>query len=80
MLTLYCRIYDTFIALDSPLELNIATRERVEKKFKSLQWSVITRDDALSMLRETEDEVLTMLVNIDNWNLSLLSLTRMHST
>ncbi|CAO3651728.1 unnamed protein product [Mucor hiemalis] len=58
---IFTRIYDTFIALDSPLELNIATRERVEKKFKSLQWSVITRDDALSMLQETEDEVLKTL-------------------
>lgn len=57
------RIYDTFVVLDAPLELNVNTQESVKDQLQSLRWSVITRDDALDLLKETEQEVLSMLVS-----------------
>lgn len=56
------RIYDTFIAINSPLELNINCQRLIKEKLELLKWSVITRDDALDVLKETEQEVLYMLV------------------
>ncbi|KAI8079379.1 hypothetical protein BDF21DRAFT_340400 [Thamnidium elegans] len=58
---IFTRIYDTFVLLDAPLELNVNTQERVKEQLKSLRWSVISRDDALDLLKETEQEVLSML-------------------
>ncbi|KAI9262830.1 hypothetical protein EDC94DRAFT_607507 [Helicostylum pulchrum] len=58
---IFTRIYDTFVVLDAPLELNVNTQESVKDQLQSLRWSVITRDDALDLLKETEQEVLSML-------------------
>ncbi|KAI9362824.1 hypothetical protein BD770DRAFT_315832 [Pilaira anomala] len=58
---IFTRIYDTFVLLDAPLELNVNTQEKVREQLKLLRWSVITRDDALELLKETEQEVLSML-------------------
>ncbi|KAI8344174.1 hypothetical protein BC941DRAFT_407966 [Chlamydoabsidia padenii] len=55
------RIYKTFITIGAPMELNITTQEQVKRKMDALKWSIITRDDALETLRDTESEVLSML-------------------
>ncbi|CAO3642813.1 unnamed protein product [Cunninghamella echinulata] len=55
------RIYKTFIAIGSPMELNISTQDYVKRRIESLQWSIIDKETALDVLKETESEVLVML-------------------
>lgn len=57
------RIYETFVVTDEPLELNINSQAEIKGKLKSFKGSVITRDEALDLLKETEQEVLLMLVS-----------------
>lgn len=56
------RIYNTFIAIGSPLEINVFTQEKVRENVKTVQWSLFTREQALDILKDTEEEVLAMLV------------------
>lgn len=56
------RIYHNFIEPGSPMELNVSTKQEVKEKLNSLQWAVITRDDAVDVLNNTEQEVLASLV------------------
>jgi hypothetical protein len=60
--TFSIRIYNTFIAIDSPLEINVFTQEKVREMVENTQWSLITREQALDILKDTEEEVLVMLV------------------
>ncbi|RCH85822.1 hypothetical protein CU097_005785 [Rhizopus azygosporus] len=55
------RIYHNFIEPGSPMELNVSTKQEVKEKLNSLQWAVITRDDAVDVLNNTEQEVLASL-------------------
>ncbi|KAG0767914.1 hypothetical protein G6F57_001672 [Rhizopus arrhizus] len=55
------RIYHNFIETDSPMELNVTTKKEVEDKLNSLQWAVISREDAIDILNSTEQEVLASL-------------------
>lgn len=58
------RIYETFVAFDAPLELNVKTQKTFQEKLKLMEWCIITREDALDLLEDTEQEVLAMLVKI----------------
>lgn len=49
--------------MDAPLELNINNQAEIKEKLKSFKGSVITRDDAVKLLEESEQEVLLMLVS-----------------
>lgn len=49
------------------MELNITTQEQVKRRVDALKWSIITRDEALETLRETESEVLSMLVSLKHY-------------
>ncbi|KAI8991351.1 hypothetical protein BDF20DRAFT_811752 [Mycotypha africana] len=55
------RIYKTFLAQGSPLELNVTTQEKVEKDLNTLQWAIVDKIDAVTILEETEAQVLDML-------------------
>ncbi|KAI8352895.1 hypothetical protein BD560DRAFT_357841 [Blakeslea trispora] len=55
------RIYKTFLARGSPFELNVTTQDQVREDIRSLQWSIVDRVDAVSILEETETQVLDML-------------------
>ncbi|KAI9019401.1 hypothetical protein CLU79DRAFT_758665 [Phycomyces nitens] len=55
------RIYKTFIACGSPLELNVTTQAKVKSKIDSMQWAILSRKEAVAILAETEDQVLTTL-------------------
>jgi hypothetical protein len=56
------RIYKTFLAKGSPLELNVTTQEKVRQDIQALQWAIVDRIDAVTILEETETQVLDMLV------------------
>lgn len=56
------RIYKTFLARGSPLELNVTTQDQVREDIRSLQWAIVDRVDAVTILEETETQVLDMLV------------------
>lgn len=49
--------------MNAPLELNINCQAEISEKLDSFKWSVITRDEALDLLKEIEEEVLSMLVS-----------------
>ncbi|KAI8985063.1 hypothetical protein BDB01DRAFT_788787 [Pilobolus umbonatus] len=55
------RIYKTFLARGSPLELNVTTQDQVRDDIRSLQWAIVDRVDAVTILEETEAQVLGML-------------------
>lgn len=59
---IFRRIYNTFIAVNAPLEINVKTQELVKERLSTIQWAIFTRDQALGILKETEEEVLTMLL------------------
>jgi hypothetical protein len=50
------------LARGSPLELNVTTQEQVREDIRALQWAIVDRVDALTILEETEAQVLDMLV------------------
>ena len=60
--TLFVRIYKTFLAPGSPFELNVTTQDQVRENIRSLQWAIVDRVDAVAILEETEVQVLDMLV------------------
>ena len=53
------------MARGSPLELNVTTQDQVRDDLQSLQWAIVDRVDAVTILEETETQVLDMLVTID---------------
>ncbi|KAI8084038.1 uncharacterized protein B0P05DRAFT_535957 [Gilbertella persicaria] len=55
------RIYKTFLAHGSPLELNVTTQEQVRDDIRALQWAIVDRVDAVTILEETETQVVDML-------------------
>lgn len=55
-------IYNTFIIVDAPMEINVKTQELVKERVSAVQWAIFTRNQALDILKETEEEVLAMLV------------------
>ncbi|KAI9475960.1 MAG: hypothetical protein EXX96DRAFT_506771 [Benjaminiella poitrasii] len=55
------RIYKTFLAHGSPLELTVTTQEQVREDIRSLEWAIVDRVDAVTILEETEAQVLDML-------------------
>ncbi|KAG0177049.1 hypothetical protein DFQ29_005308 [Apophysomyces sp. BC1021] len=55
------RIYKTFIANGAPLELNVTTQDQVRHEIQSLQWVILSRTEAVMILKETETQVLEML-------------------
>lgn len=57
-------IYSTFIAFNAPLELNVKTQELVKERILTIHWAIFTQDQALDILKETEKEVLEMLVSL----------------
>ncbi|EPB90904.1 hypothetical protein HMPREF1544_02322 [Mucor circinelloides 1006PhL] len=59
---IFRRIYNTFIAVNAPLEINVKTQELVRERLSTVQWAIFTRDQALDILKETEEEVLAMLM------------------
>lgn len=56
------RIYKTFLARGSPLELNVTTQDQVREDIRSLEWAIVDRVDAVTILEETEAQVIDMLV------------------
>lgn len=62
MLTNLLRIYKTFLAEGSPLELNVTTQSQVREDMKALEWAIIDQVDAVTILEETEAQVIDMLV------------------
>lgn len=48
--------------MNAPLEINVKTQELVRERLSTVQWAIFTRDQALDILKETEEEVLAMLV------------------
>ncbi|KAI8145842.1 hypothetical protein BJV82DRAFT_554763 [Fennellomyces sp. T-0311] len=56
------RIFKTFIQDGAGLELkNITTKEQIKEDLDSLHWSILTREDAVEVLQETEHQVLATL-------------------
>ncbi|CAO3663898.1 unnamed protein product [Rhizopus stolonifer] len=55
------RIYKTFLAKGSPLELNVNTQDKVKDDIQALQWAIVDRVDAVTILEETESQVLEIL-------------------
>ncbi|KAK4509158.1 uncharacterized protein ATC70_007508 [Mucor velutinosus] len=55
------RIYKTFLARGSPLELNVTTQDQVREDIRSLEWAIVDRVDAVTILEETEAQVIDML-------------------
>ncbi|KAI8637350.1 hypothetical protein BD408DRAFT_424716 [Parasitella parasitica] len=55
------RIYKTFLAKGSPLELNVTTQDQVREDIRSLEWAIVDRVDAVTILEETEAQVVDML-------------------
>lgn len=49
----------------APMELNISTQDQVKRKMESLRWSIVNREEALDTLKETETEVLALLVRTE---------------
>ncbi|CAO3613191.1 unnamed protein product [Cunninghamella blakesleeana] len=43
------------------MELNISTQDLVKRRIDSLQWSIIDKETAIDVLKDTESEVLVML-------------------
>lgn len=60
------RIYKTFLAKGSPLELNVTTQDKVRQDILAVQWAIVDKVDAVTILEETEAQVLDMLVTIIN--------------
>ncbi|CAO3701700.1 unnamed protein product [Rhizopus stolonifer] len=60
------RIYRNFIEENAPMKLNVSTKKEVKDKINSLQWAIISCEDALSVLNSTEQEVLAFLVIVKN--------------
>lgn len=44
------------------MELNVTTQEKVRQDIQALQWAIVDRIDAVTILEETETQVLDMLV------------------
>ncbi|OAD05487.1 hypothetical protein MUCCIDRAFT_109353 [Mucor lusitanicus CBS 277.49] len=59
---IFKRIYNTFIIVDAPMEINVKTQELVKERVSAVQWAIFTRNQALDILKETEEEVLAMLM------------------
>ncbi|KAI9256279.1 hypothetical protein BY458DRAFT_519562 [Sporodiniella umbellata] len=55
------RIYKTFLAKGSPLELSVTTQATVKDAIQALQWAIVDRVDAVTILEETEAQVLSTL-------------------
>ncbi|KAI7901454.1 uncharacterized protein BX663DRAFT_514469 [Cokeromyces recurvatus] len=55
------RIYKTFLAHGSPLELHVTTQDQVRDDIRSLEWAIVDRVDAVTILEETEAQVLDIL-------------------
>ncbi|KAL9554968.1 hypothetical protein MBANPS3_002570 [Mucor bainieri] len=55
------RIYKTFLARGSPLELNVTTQDQVREDIRSMEWAIVDRVDAVTILEETEAQVIDML-------------------
>ncbi|KAG1057692.1 hypothetical protein G6F43_000473 [Rhizopus delemar] len=55
------RIYKTFLAKGSPLELNVTTQDKVRQDIQAVQWAIVDKVDAVTILEETEAQVLDML-------------------
>ncbi|KAI9485875.1 MAG: hypothetical protein EXX96DRAFT_546841 [Benjaminiella poitrasii] len=60
---MFFRIYNTFIAVGAPFEINIKSQEQIEQKIRTTQWIIITRNEALEILKDAEEEVLAILGN-----------------
>lgn len=45
------------------MEINVKTQELVKERLSTVQWAIFTRNQALVILKETEEEVLSMLVS-----------------
>lgn len=60
------RIYKNFLAKGSPLELNVTTQDKVRQDIQALQWAIVDRVDAVTILQETEAQVLDMLVKYED--------------
>lgn len=56
------RIYKTFLARGSPLELNVTTQNQVRDDIRSIEWAIVDKVDAVTILEETERQVIDMLV------------------
>lgn len=65
-------IYATFIMVGAPLEINVRTQELVKERIPAIQWAIVTQNQALDILKETEEEVLFMLVCRCIWTLAML--------
>ncbi|CAO3685146.1 unnamed protein product [Rhizopus stolonifer] len=55
------RIYKTFLAKGAPLELNVTTQDQVRQDIQAVQWAIVDKVDAVTILEETESQVLDML-------------------
>ncbi|KAI8878655.1 FAD/NAD(P)-binding domain-containing protein [Backusella circina FSU 941] len=55
------RIYNTFIAIGAPLELNVKTQSAVKKRLSDIEETEITKKEAVNIMKETEDEILVLL-------------------
>ncbi|KAI9322529.1 hypothetical protein BX666DRAFT_2109025 [Dichotomocladium elegans] len=56
------RIYKSFLAENADLRLTeVTTKQQVEHDMESLHWAIIRREDAVDVLRETEEQVLAIL-------------------
>jgi hypothetical protein len=56
------RIYNSFIAIGAPLELNVKTQNTVKHKLNAIEETEITKAEVINIMKETEDEVLVILV------------------
>ncbi|KAI7888571.1 uncharacterized protein EV154DRAFT_425564 [Mucor mucedo] len=67
------RIWKTFLTFDSPLELNVKSKERIDSFFHAHKWQVISKTDAQDVLKDAEVEVKIFL------NEKIIEFDKIHS-
>jgi|JXWR01.1.fsa_nt_gb hypothetical protein len=56
------RIWKTFLAHDSQLEINVYGKEEINQYLESHKWGIISKDDAIRLFSNAEREVKQFLV------------------
>lgn len=61
-MTIFFRIWKTFLALDAPLELNVKNKESVVYYIESHKYAIFSKAQALNIFKDIEIEVKIFLV------------------
>lgn len=58
------RIWKTFLAHDSQLEINVYGKEEINQYLEAHKWGIISKDEAIRLFSDAEREVKQFLVKI----------------